>query len=82
MHCQSEAEDQHMLEVLKDCFQSWGIELHPVKTKIVSQKANDKQEADPALDKLNLQNIAPFIASGRQSHVASNENQAGQRILR
>ena len=35
VHCHSEAEAKHMLKVLKQRFQDCGLELHPVKTKIV-----------------------------------------------
>jgi len=38
VHCRSEAEAQHMLAVLKQRFRSCGLELHPVKTKIVTVK--------------------------------------------
>jgi group II intron reverse transcriptase/maturase len=48
VHCRSEAEAQHMLKVLKQRFQDCGLELHPVKTKIVyckdgSRKGHYKQ---------------------------------------
>ncbi len=48
VHCRSEEEAQHMLEVLKQRFLSCGLELHPVKTKIVyckdgSRKGNYEQ---------------------------------------
>jgi len=48
VHCQSEGEAQHMLEALKQRFQSCGLALHPVKTKIVyckdgSRKGNYEQ---------------------------------------
>ena len=35
VHCHSEAEAKHMLKALKQRFQECGLELHPVKTKIV-----------------------------------------------
>lgn len=35
VHCHREAEAKHMLKVLKQRFQDCGLELHPVKTKIV-----------------------------------------------
>ena len=35
VHCHCEAEAKHMLKVLKQRFQDCGLELHPVKTKIV-----------------------------------------------
>jgi len=35
VHCHSEEQTLHMLKVLKDRFQACGLELHPVKTKIV-----------------------------------------------
>ncbi|MDO9238709.1 MAG: reverse transcriptase domain-containing protein, partial [Methylicorpusculum sp.] len=35
VHCRSVAEAEHMLEVLEQRFQTCGLELHPVKTKIV-----------------------------------------------
>lgn len=45
VHCTSEAEAQHMLEVLKQRFEECGLELHPEKTKIVYCKdANRKGE--------------------------------------
>jgi RNA-directed DNA polymerase len=34
VHCHSEAQAKHMLEVLRQRFQECGLELHPVKTKI------------------------------------------------
>jgi len=34
VHCHSEAEAKHMLNVLKQRFEYCGLELHPVKTKI------------------------------------------------
>jgi RNA-directed DNA polymerase len=43
VHCRSEAEAQHMLEVLKQRFQSCGLELHPVKTKIVYCKDGSRK---------------------------------------
>jgi group II intron reverse transcriptase/maturase len=43
VHCKSEAEAQHMLEVLKERFLSCGLELHPVKTKIVYCKDGSRK---------------------------------------
>jgi len=34
VHCKSEAQAKHMLNVLKQRFEACGLELHPVKTKI------------------------------------------------
>ena len=35
VHCHSETEARHMLKVLKQRFQDCGLELHPLKTKLV-----------------------------------------------
>jgi hypothetical protein len=43
VHCRSEAEAQYMLEALKQRFQSCGLELHPVKTKIVYCKDGSRK---------------------------------------
>ncbi len=43
VHCRSEAEAKHMLEVLKHRFQSCGLELHPLKTKIVYCKDGSRK---------------------------------------
>jgi group II intron reverse transcriptase/maturase len=43
VHCRSEEEAQHMLEVLKQRFGSCGLELHPVKTKIVYCKDGSRK---------------------------------------
>jgi group II intron reverse transcriptase/maturase len=43
VHCRSEAEAKHMLEVLEQRFQSCGLELHPVKTKIVYCKDGSRK---------------------------------------
>lgn len=43
VHCHSEAEARHMLEVLKQRFQACGLELHPVKTKIVYCKDGSRK---------------------------------------
>jgi len=43
IHCHSEAETKHMLEVLKHRFQECGLELHPVKTKIAYCKDSSRK---------------------------------------
>jgi RNA-directed DNA polymerase len=43
VHCHSEAEARHMLEVLKQRFESCGLELHPDKTKIVYCKDGSRK---------------------------------------
>lgn len=43
VHCRSEAEAEHMLEVLKQRFEACGLELHPVKTKIVHCKDGSRK---------------------------------------
>lgn len=43
IHCHSETEAQHMLAVLKQRFQDCGLELHPVKTKIVYCKDDSRK---------------------------------------
>ncbi|MEZ8310568.1 group II intron reverse transcriptase/maturase [Vibrio splendidus] len=43
VHCRSEAEAEHMLEVLKQRFEACGLELHPVKTKIVYCKDGSRK---------------------------------------
>lgn len=44
VHCRSEAEALNMLEALKQRFQFCGLELHPVKTKIVYCKDGSRKE--------------------------------------
>ena len=44
VHCQSEAEAKHMLKVLKQRFEACGLELHPLKTKIVYCKDSSRKE--------------------------------------
>lgn len=44
VHCRSEAEARYMLKVLKQRFQDCGLELHPVKTKIVYCKDGSRKE--------------------------------------
>jgi group II intron reverse transcriptase/maturase len=43
VHCRSEAEAKHMLKVLKKRFEVCGLELHPLKTKIVYCKDGSRQ---------------------------------------
>jgi len=43
VHCRSEAEAQHMLGILKQRFQDCGLELHPIKTKIVYCKDGSRK---------------------------------------
>jgi RNA-directed DNA polymerase len=43
VHCRSEDEAQQILGVLKQRFQACGIELHPVKTKIVCCKDGSRK---------------------------------------
>jgi group II intron reverse transcriptase/maturase len=43
VHCQSEAEANYMLEVLKQRFEACGLELHPLKTKIVYCKDGSRK---------------------------------------
>jgi hypothetical protein len=43
VHCHSESEAKHMLAVLKQRFQDCGLELHPVKTKIVYCKDGSRK---------------------------------------
>ncbi len=42
VHCRSEGEARHMLEVLKQRFSACGLELHPTKTKIVYCKDDNR----------------------------------------
>lgn len=43
VHCHSEAEAKQMLEVLKQRFQACGLELHPLKTKIIYCKDGSRK---------------------------------------
>jgi len=43
VHCRSEAEAKHMLKVLKTRFETCGLELHPLKTKIVYCKDGSRK---------------------------------------
>lgn len=43
VHCQSEEQALHMRNVLKQRFEACGLELHPVKTKIVYCKDGDRK---------------------------------------
>jgi hypothetical protein len=43
VHCQSEAETQEMLATLRKRFQECGLELHPMKTKIVYCKDGSRK---------------------------------------
>ena len=43
VHCNSEAEAKYMLEVLKQRFEACGLELHPLKTKIVYCKDGSRK---------------------------------------
>ena len=43
VHCHSEAQANHMLEVLKQRFEACGLELHPIKTKIVYCKDGSRK---------------------------------------
>ena len=43
VHCRSEAEARQMLDVLKHRFQACGLELHPMKTKIVYCKDGSRK---------------------------------------
>ena len=43
VHCRNKAEAEHMLEVLKQRFEECGLELHPVKTKIVYCKDSSRR---------------------------------------
>lgn len=43
VHCRSESEARHMLSVLKQRFESCGLELHPDKTKIVYCKDGSRK---------------------------------------
>ena len=44
VHCRSESEAKHMLEVLRERFIACGLELHPEKTKIVYCKDADRTQ--------------------------------------
>lgn len=43
VHCRSESEAKHMLEVLRERFIACGLELHPEKTKIVYCKDGSRK---------------------------------------
>lgn len=43
IHCVSEAQARHVLEALRQRLQQCGLELHPVKTKIVYCKDDDRR---------------------------------------
>lgn len=43
VHCRSETEAQYMLSVLKQRFNACGLELHPIKTKIVYCKDGSRK---------------------------------------
>lgn len=43
VHCRSEAEAKYMLKVLKKRFETCGLELHPLKTKIVYCKDGSRK---------------------------------------
>ena len=43
IHCNSETEAKYMLRVLKQRFEACGLELHPLKTKIVYCKDGDRK---------------------------------------
>ncbi len=43
VHCRSEAQAKYMLAVLKDRFEACGLELHPLKTKIVYCKDGSRK---------------------------------------
>ncbi len=43
VHCRSEAEAKHMLDVLMHRFEACGLEIHPLKTKIVYCKDDSRR---------------------------------------
>ena len=47
VHCRTELEAQQLLEELKVRFQECGLELHPIKTKIVYCKDGSRKEKHP-----------------------------------